>query len=278
MKILNTISFQGNIFFKVHSKGALYAKLVPTYDVEYGMVVKLVIPTNHTTYLDKSWIKIHYNEDEEKFRINCPSFLVKYKGVEIHQYEDEFYSAGEVCRIRRVKGDFSKCDNILRIPRRAKYEPHFEKDGRFHISLAFIRNNFPDFLKKDPYIQVSLVNQAVINHEILVTVFSGADLIKGEIAFKLKKYEYEMATPPVHLLLNHLKNQIKSFQYVSHHKGNRFLVIHTKRAQNNERRKQGTGRCVPGIRERAIRARRERDAGLRVEKELRRKKVILDFK
>lgn len=278
MRIHSSITIEAPIFFKAQAKGAEFIKLVPSYDIEYGIVLKMIIPTEHVITLDKGWIRIEYNDDMETFRFRTPSSLLKYFGAEIIVYEDEFRVAGEICRIRRVRGDFSKINHLIKLPKIASYHPYFTKDGRFHISFAFMRNHFPEHLKKDPYIQASLVDQAVINHEILVTVFSGKDLVQGERAFKLKRYEYEMVTPPIHILFQHLGKRISGFHYNSHMVGNSLLVIYTKEVQSHEGCQQRTGRRVPGIRERVVRARRKRAGTLRFEEELRRKKILLDFK
>lgn len=277
-QILNTITIGDNIFFKAKIRGVNYVKLIPCYDVEHGIVMRIMMPTEHTETLDKGWIKLEYSSPHDVFRFSCPSFLKKYKGAKIETYEDSFPIPGELCRVRMLTGDFSNIRHLIKVPRGVKYKPFFSKDGRFHVSLAFVRNNFPASVKKGPYVQVSSVDNAVINHEIMVSVFSGKYLSKGEIAFRLKRYEHELVTPPIKVLLTPLEDRLANFKFKKRENTEHVTAIYTVEEIKRESNKRGIGRRVPSLRQRAIRARRQRDASRRAEEEYRRKAGLLDFK
>jgi len=277
-EILNTITFEGNIFFKANIKGIQYIKLTPCYDVEHGIVLKAITPGINDVTLDKKWLKLEYSKANELFRINCPSFLKQYHGSRVVVYEDCYDSTNELCRIRREKSDFSKIKHLVKIPKSIKYKPFFSNNARLHISLSYVRNNFPSSVKNNPYIMVSLIDKNVINHNIVVSIFSGSDLRKGELAFKLKRYEHELATPPIRILQKHLNNRIQNFIYQKYEWAKDMLLIHLREEFIIERRNKRTRRRVSSLRKRAQRARRQGDANRGAEAEYRRQKRIVNFK
>ena len=277
-EILNTITIDGNIFFKANIHGIKYVKLIPCYDVEYGIVISMIAPTVHMETLDKSWLKIEFSSAHDMFRFNCPAFLQKYKGLAIESYEDEFAAPGELCKIRRASGDFAGMRHLIPTCKATRH-PWFSKDARLHISLAYVRKYFTESAKKEPYVQVvSSVDDTVINREIVVSVFSGKYLVKGELAFKLKRYEHELVTPPINVLLKVLKGNAFNFKYQKHVNVENITTIHIIEEIKSERCVKGTRRRVLGVRERAQRARRKRNASLGIEAKHRREKGILDFK
>jgi len=279
MEILNTITIDGNIFFKANMQRVKYVKLIPCYDVEHGVVIRVMTPTAHVDTLDKSWLKVEFSSANDLLRFNCPAFLKrKYKGSAIETYEDELAIPGELCKIKKVRNSFEKIKGLVISPKRVRYEPRFSKDGKLHISLAYARNNFTDSAKKEPYVQVtSSVDNVVINREIVVSVFSGRYLTSGELAFKLKRYEHEFVTPPINVLIKVLGSKISNFKYKKHDNVENITKIYIEEIKS-ERCIKRTRRRVLGIRERAQRTRGERNASVRVEEKHRREKRILDFK
>ncbi|HUT44505.1 MAG TPA: hypothetical protein VMW95_09225, partial [Desulfobacterales bacterium] len=186
MKISNTITVSGNIFYKINIQYVRHIKLIPCYDIEYGVVIKMIAPPQTSSVLDKSWMAIDADVNNELFRFRCPSFLLGYIGRNAEEYEDRFPSTGEICRIRLIGGDFIGLKDMIKVPRKISYHPYFSKDGRIHISFAYIRKYFPKFLKKNLYVSPASTTQtmAVINKEIVVFVLSGTDLDKDEYAAK----------------------------------------------------------------------------------------------
>lgn len=265
-KILNTITIEGNIFFKAKIRGVRYIKLVPCYDVQYGIVMRMMLPTEHTETLDKAWIKLEYSSCNDLMRFNCPAFLKKYKGESFDLFEDDFTIPGELCKIRKGKGDFSKIKHLIKVPKKIQYKPFFTRDGRFHVSLAYVRNNFLKGIKDNPYVKVSLVDDAVINHKIVVSIFSGRYLEKGQLAFKMKRYEHELVTPPISVLFKVLGKRIANFKYHEPDWFNGQVIIHTKEETQSERCGQRTGRRVLSLRQRVVRAGRQRNGIGRAQK------------
>lgn len=276
MQISNTIKIDGNIFFKLNIRGVRYIKLIPCYDVEHGIVLKMTIPSDANTVLDKSWIKISLDHNNELFEFNCPSFLHKYKNSSIAVYEDAFPSVGEVCRIRKAGSDFSLIKHLIKIPRKSIYEPYFSVDGKFHISLAYVRNNFPVSVKKNPYVKLSNIDNIVINRETMVYVFSERNLNKNEIAFKLNRSDYELVTRPISYLSKIVGPSLERFKYKKYSSKNDVMIIYLKE-RKYARPEQRVRRPVCGIRQRAIRVRRARNAGQRTEAIDRGKTIFFDF-
>lgn len=237
MEIGNTITIEGNIFFKVNIRGVKFIKLVPCYDVEHGVVLKMMCPSVTNTTLDKSWIKIEIDDNNELFKFRCPAFLTGNISAHFDVYEDAFPSPCEICRIRKISSDFSNIKHLIKIPRKNIYEPYFSKNGKLHISMAYIRNNFIHNVKKCPCVKFSNIQHAVINKEITVYVFSERNLDKNEIFFKLIQSEYELATRPINSLIKELGNKISNFKYKKFSKPSDDTMIIHMREGNSARHK-----------------------------------------
>ena len=257
MEINNTIIIEGNIFFKVNMRGIKFIKLIPCYDVEHGVVLKMICPPDSSTVLDKSWINIEIDSNNEVFKFRCPAFLSGNIPSPISVYEDSLH--GEICRIRKIGSDFSNIKHLIKIPRKAIYEPNFSSDGKFHISLAYVRNNFINEAKKNPCAKFSNIELAVINKEIMVYVFSERNLDKNEVAFKLTRSDYELSTRPINSLVKSLGKKIANFRYQKFSTQNDVMSMHMKEGKIHAGHKPRIGRLVCGIRERVRGVRIERD-------------------
>ena len=254
-KIRSTITVGGSICFKAKTNGIEYVKLVPYYDIEYGVILKMVYPTDLTITLDKSWMWLRYSNSDDAFRVVCPKFLKKYKGATIEFYEDEYAEPNELCRARCVTRSLALIGHLIEIPKGMKYNPGFSLDGRMHISLAYVRNNFPNNARRDPCMQALVINQAII-----VLIVSERLLDKDDIFLKLTKGEHEFVSPPVKEISELLKESIIKFKYFKHKRTENSIVIHIKGEVLCERRDRRVERRVLSLRERARRVRRQRTA------------------
>jgi len=246
MRVENVISISGNIFFKIRLHGVAAIKLIPTCDAKHGIVLKMIEPERSAVVLDKKWIKI--NKGPESFSFRCPSFLSACLGTEIEIYEDEF--EGGICCICDPKNHFNVLKNSVK-PLRLQYEPSFSSDGKIIMSFAYARDHLS--VKKDLYASGNIEDIS----NIQVQIFGGGKLIPNEYASKLIKLEHEFISKP---LLNMPEN-IDCFKYKNCFSNNSILTIRMGKAY--EGHGHGNGRCVSGIRQRAIRVRRIRDAAER---------------
>jgi len=265
MKISNMITVKGTVFEKIILHNTKYIKIIPCYDIEHGIVLKIIEPPYNTLVLGKSWISITVDRNNELFRFRCPSFLFDYKGADVQEYEDCYPSIGEICRLKLINGNFSKLRKMVHIPRSITYNPKILKDGKIHISFAYIRNKFPPSLRKDLYISTAPTTQnSIDNKEIILQVLKSSDLDINEKVYKMSKAEFGFISRPLTNIYGLVGKEMENFNYKKGLFVNDVFMIYFRKARRgNERSKSRTGQSISGIRKRAIRARRIRNENRR---------------
>ena len=258
MDISSTIVASGIAFrdFKKHRFD--YIKLIPCYDLEYGIVIKMLRPSRYCAVLDKSWIKISPDENNEIFRFRCPSLLFGYLGAKADEYSDAFPDTDEILRLKIPDSGFSELKNQVTIPRKQGYYPYMSSDGKLHVSLAYARNVFPESLRKNIYVSCASTTRTsvVIHREIVVQVICGASLDHGEYAFKLIRKNQEFVSRPLRPILQFVGKYITRFTYGNCMPKTNSLIIYFRECYHHARCKQRTGRHICRTSQRKSRTRR----------------------
>lgn len=259
MEILNIITLDYNMYIKITTYGVNFIKLIPAYDLDLGVILKIIFPEKEQIVLDKKWMKLMINHNRETVRFYCPSFLRRSIGDEVYIYSDPFAKDNE---IGRISGNFNYLKNLVCIPKRRIKNPYFSKDGKLRIPFVYMKKKFPGHLYYDLYASEGITLQKdVINGIIKVIIFKGDSLVEGENASSFDYGEYEIISHPFCSLLE-MTDNINHFLLKKVICNDKNIIIYFKERKNNERYRARNGRGVRIVRKKNARTCKKGNASI----------------